>query len=129
MTIREELVSPEFYPGDGRGWPMAPHCQVIRLPWAAAVRSFALLATLALHAIHVRAATPVQAFTDNIAYNAGSVVQIKVIYANSPLSDINATVRYDGDSKAVLNQRPVANAALSSHHPAGYSPLWQIPTD
>ncbi|HLY60613.1 MAG TPA: PIG-L family deacetylase [Terriglobia bacterium] len=94
-----------------------------------AVRSFALLATLALLAVQARAATPVKAFTDNVAYNVGSVVQLKVVSADTPFVDIKATLRYAGDNKAVLSDHPVGKNDVKSHPPTGYSPLWQIPAN
>ncbi|MHB8653217.1 MAG: PIG-L family deacetylase [Terriglobia bacterium] len=131
MTNRGILVTLEVCPGNGGLRPNAPQLKVIMVFKALAVRSFALLATLAVVSVLARAATPAQAFTDNIAYNVGSVVNLKVYSApagTSSLVDIKATIRYVGDSKPVLSQLPIANAALSSLHPAGYSRLWQIPS-
>src|SRR5579859_4218116 len=132
MTNRGMLVRREVCPGDGGLRPNAPRLKVIMVFKALAVRSFALLATLAVVSVLARAATPAQAFTDNIAYNVGSVVNLKVYSApagTSSLVDIKATIRYVGDSKPVLSQHPVANAALNSSQPAGYSRLWQIPAN
>lgn len=114
-------------PGHGRGWHMIPQCGGIRLSRAVAVRSFALMATLALFTLLAPAADPVKAYTDNIAYNVGSVVYLKIVLTHSPLVDITATIRYAGDSQPVLREHHVGSDPVKSHFPAGYSPLWQIP--
>lgn len=79
-------------------------------------------------------AAPATAFTDNIAYNVGSTVQLKVVFSSPgeslPASvDIKATLRYAGDSKALLDQYPVASAiAITKDNPStGYRRLWTIP--
>ncbi|HEV2349952.1 MAG TPA: PIG-L family deacetylase [Terriglobia bacterium] len=82
-----------------------------------------------LIAVSARAQAPVKAYTDNIDYNVGSAVQLKVIFAPPGATIIKATIRYAGDTKPVLDQVPLANASASPKdaHPTGYRHLWQIP--
>lgn len=127
MTIRGEIFAPKFCTGVDRRYPSARKFQPIELLRAIIVRLFALLATLALLTVQARATDPVKAFTDNIAYNVGSLVQLKVSSANPSFLDIKAAIRYAGDNKTVFSDHPVANAALSSQSPANYTQLWQIP--
>ena len=100
------------------------------------VQLFALGITLALFIAHAAASAPLQSYTDNIGYNAGSVVQLKIVFAPSDATllatmDIQATVRYAGESTPVVDQSLFASAfAISKEKPAiGYRRLWSIPSN
>lgn len=89
---------------------------------------------MALFAEHAAASGPLQAYTDNIAYNIGSTVQLRIIFSVGESSlpatiDIKATVRYAGESAPVLRRFPFASAfAISKDKPTtGYRRLWTVP--
>jgi LmbE family N-acetylglucosaminyl deacetylase len=91
---------------------------------------------LALFAVAARAQTPIKAFTDNIDYNVGSFVQLKIIPASQdtpPLSSMNikAAIRYAGEAKPVVENvsLPSASAVSKENRSAGYHHLWQVPAD
>lgn len=104
-------------------------------PWrriAAAV----LAAALGWAAATLRAQTTAQAFTDRTTYNAGSAVQLNVLFPlpmNSlPSSmDLTATIRYAAQSGPPVGQyRLLRNFSLSQGQGStGYHALWKIPFD
>jgi LmbE family N-acetylglucosaminyl deacetylase len=102
------------------------------------VQALALAVGIALAATRARSQvtvfTPV---TDNVSYNVGSEVRVKVIlppsdhFGSAPV-DISANIRYAGEQKYledknVLIARGVTLAAKESA--TEYYPLWKIPED
>lgn len=79
--------------------------------------------------------TSLHAYTDNISYNVGSVIQLKIVFSPPgkamPASmDIKAAIRYAGETKPLLDHYPLASAFSSAHekNTTGYRRLWQIPS-
>jgi LmbE family N-acetylglucosaminyl deacetylase len=117
------------------------HC--IRRIWASTItaqsvfRAFVLAVGIALTAIGAWPQDTVKAVTDNVSYNAGSEVRLKVFLSPSehPRTtpfDISANVRYAGE-KEFLQER---NVEIGSRlNPGGketateYQTLWKIPEE
>lgn len=69
-----------------------------------------------------------QVVTDNISYNAGSTVRIRVV-PSSPEADLShlkflAALRYAGESKAIVEGAPLPAGSGSAD---SYNALWRIP--
>jgi LmbE family N-acetylglucosaminyl deacetylase len=118
-----------------RPWP--------RRIWAGTItektifRAFLLAAGIAFTAIGAWPQETLKAVTDNVSYNVGSIVRLKVILPPSEHSqpaplDISANIRYAGEEK-FLQEKNVAIASRVS--PGGketaidYSTLWKIPEE
>jgi LmbE family N-acetylglucosaminyl deacetylase len=102
-----------------------------------AFRAFVLAVGIALTAIEAWPQVTLRAVTDNVSYNVGSEVRLKVSLPPSQLSrsapfDISANIRYAGE-KEFLEKRDVQIASRVS--PGGketatdYHTLWRIPED
>jgi LmbE family N-acetylglucosaminyl deacetylase len=100
-------------------------------------RAFVLAVGIALTAISAWAQDTLKAVTDNVSYNVGSIVRLKVILPPSEHSqptpfDISANIRYAGE-KEFLEERNVEIASRLS--PGGketateYQRLWKIPEE
>ena len=84
-----------------------------------------------------------QAITDNISYNVGETVRLRVDFADPGASarlpsaysefplDLAVTIRYAGESEAVLNQVQLASSfiASKSDRSTGYREVWRIPDE
>jgi LmbE family N-acetylglucosaminyl deacetylase len=100
-------------------------------------RAFVLAVAIALTALCAWPQDTLKAVTDNVSYNAGSEVRLKIFLSPSehPRSapfDISANIRYAGE-KEFLEER---NVEIASHlNPGGketvieYRPLWKIPEE
>ena len=100
-------------------------------------RAFVLAAGIALTALCAWPQDTLKAVTDNVSYNAGSEVRLKIFLSPSehPRSapfDISANIRYAGE-KEFLEER---NVEIASHlNPGGkamateYQTLWKIPEE
>jgi len=100
-------------------------------------RAFVLAVAIALTVLAAWPQDTLKAVTDNVSYNAGSEVRLKIFLAPSdhPRSapfDISANIRYAGE-KEFLEER---NVKIASHlNPGGketateYHPLWKIPEE
>ena len=130
MTILEKPTEATSF---GRAWhahPVREKTRPGRGPRAPGpCHALILIATVALCVVSTRAAGPLQAYTDNINYNAGSVVQLKIVFAPSDKSSessltLKATIRYAGENG---HPQVVTLAHDSEKNVAGYQRLWQIP--
>ncbi len=77
-----------------------------------------------------------QAFTDLNTFNVGSQVRLKVVFPTAdkklPASlDLVATVRYAGESRAIVENQPLVTAfVIAGEEPTtGYRRLWRIPAN
>jgi LmbE family N-acetylglucosaminyl deacetylase len=100
-----------------------------------------LVMTLLLASVRAWAQAGVQAVADNISYNVGETVRLKVVFANPAASqpppliylefplDLAATIRYAGESEAVLDQVPLVSSfiASKSDFSTGYREIWRVP--
>ena len=95
----------------------------ISLEWVLAVASL-------LASARICAAAGVEAYTNQTAYDTGSVVRLKIVPADgtgsSQASAFLVTLRYAGDTTPVLDRVALSNSADSAN---GYRKLWQIPAD
>jgi len=94
------------------------------------------LVLVAVLGVSARAQSAIKAFTDNNDYNAGSVVQLKIVDASTgaplpSLINIKASIRYAGDAKPLVGQVALGSSSASpkEKHSTGYRHLWQIPVD
>jgi LmbE family N-acetylglucosaminyl deacetylase len=83
-----------------------------------------------------RAQGSATAYTDHIAYNAGSTVQLNVQFPPSMASlpsavDLAATVRYAGETAPVVSQVSLVKnfTVPESARSIGYRALWKVPSD
>jgi len=98
--------------------------------------AFVLAVGIALTAIGAWTQDTVKAVTDNVSYNVGSVVRLKVILPASAQSrsapfDISANIRYAGEEK-VLEERNVEIATRvtpGKETATEYQTLWEIPEE
>jgi LmbE family N-acetylglucosaminyl deacetylase len=105
-----------------------PHCE------RALELAFSFLLSVAFFVVSARGAATLQAYTDNIGYNAGSLVQLKILFPPSDSSmqrsvDVKASIRYAGESKPVLSEHPIIAASSRAQDKSftEYRGLWQIP--
>jgi len=103
----------------------------------------ALALAIALLLSSVRAWPQAQAVTDNISYNVGETVRLRVDFADPGASerppsaysefplDLAVTIRYAGESEAVLNQVQLASSFIApkSDRSTGYREVWKIPDE
>ena len=104
-----------------------------------------LAIALALASIRAWPQTGPQAVADNISYNIGETVHLKVVclrpeavasdhgdglHAGRPV-DLAATIRYAGEGAALLREVPLANSFVPSKFgPATeYRAIWKIPSE
>lgn len=113
--------------------PGMPVTSTLKYPPVRCVFGLVLVTLLGVTA---RAQSNIKAFTNNIDYNAGSAVQLKIVDASSgallPSSiEVKATIRYAGDKNLLRNQVAPGRASASPEgaHQSGYHLLWQIPSD
>ncbi len=99
-------------------------------------RALALAAFVLLATIPAGAEAALRAVTDNVTYNVGSVVRLKIIFTNSPAPalnslDVAATLRYAGEERPLLDQPGFVKAFLPSGRESttGYHDLWKVPPD
>jgi len=109
----------------------------------AVVRALALTAALLLACVSVWPQPGIQGVTDKISYNAGEQVRLNVLYPSPALSDrppliyvespvdLAATIRYAGESEAVVSGVTVASPFLPSEvdYTTGYREIWKTPAD
>ncbi|MGB9488533.1 MAG: PIG-L family deacetylase [Terriglobia bacterium] len=100
-------------------------------------RAFVLAVAIALTAVGAWPQDTLKAVTDNVSYNAGSEVRLKIFlspseHPGSAPFDISANIRYAGE-KEFLEER---NVDIASHlNPSGkktateYHTLWRIPEE
>src|SRR5208337_601792 len=116
---------------------------VLRRIWAgtitakSTVRAFVLAAGIALTATSAWPQDTPKVVTDNVSYNVGSIVRLKVILPPSldsrptPL-DISANIRYAGEERFLegKNVEIATRVTLSGKETAtDYRTLWKIPED
>ncbi len=102
----------------------------------AIARTMLFAAALAISATTAWPEEPVGAVTDNITYDVGAEVRLKVLFPRSPMPDkspvdITATIRYAGESKPIVGKVPIASSfiATKSDYSTGYRTLWKIPSN
>jgi LmbE family N-acetylglucosaminyl deacetylase len=75
---------------------------------------------------------PFRAVTDNLSYNVGETVRVRIFPLQSATAPANihvyATLRYAGESRPLLNRVPLPAAATSSSD-GEYRALWKIPSN
>jgi len=102
-----------------------------------------LVLAIALLLVAVRAwpQARAQAVTDNISYNVGETVRLRVVLphpasAEHPLSsdvatpiDLTATIRYAGESEPLLRDLPLTTSFVASKadYATDYREIWQVP--
>lgn len=84
---------------------------------------------------------PAEAVTDNISYNVGETVRLRVVFphpasAERPPSgdvetpmDLTARIRYAGESEPLLRDLALASSFVASQadYATGYREIWQVP--
>jgi LmbE family N-acetylglucosaminyl deacetylase len=100
-------------------------------------RAFVLAVGIALTAIEAWPQDTLKAVTDNVSYNVGSEVRLKIIlppsghYGSAPF-DISANIFYAGEEKYLLgkNVEIARSVTLGAKESAtDYHTLWKIPED
>jgi len=82
-----------------------------------------------------RGAESLQVISDQIAYNAGSAVNLEIVFPNGqevqPNSDFLITLRYVGDPKPVLDHAALGETVITtgSKYSTGFRKLWEIPAN
>ena len=103
----------------------------------AAFRVLILAAGIALTAIRAWPQEALKAVTDNVSYNVGSEVRLKIIlppsghYGSAPF-DISANIFYAGEEKYLLEKsiKIARSVTLGAKESAtDYRTLWKIPED
>jgi LmbE family N-acetylglucosaminyl deacetylase len=97
-------------------------------------KRLAFVVAILLLPVVARAQLSVLAVTNQTSYNIGSEVLMRLVPAQGTSACDNvafsATVRYEGDSKAVYTTSPSQVWTCPEGQAAGsYSPLWKIPAD
>lgn len=101
----------------------------------------ALAIALLLSSVRAWPQAPAQAVTDNISYNVGETVRLRVVLphpasAERPASggvetpvDLTATIRYAGESEPLLRDLPLASSFVASKadYTTDYREVWQVP--
>ncbi len=107
----------------------------------AIARCVALAIALALASVRAWPQAGPQAVADNISYNVGETLRLKVVFPNLAASqhppsiyiefplDLAATIHYAGESEAVLDQVPLASSFIASRsdYSTGYREVWRVP--
>ena len=96
----------------------------------AVVGGFAFASAL-LVAAFARAKAPLDAVTDNISYNVGEIVRLRVLpdgADQNPPADYFVTLRYAGESKAILEHVRLPRGSKSAND-GGFQQVWRIPAD
>ncbi|MBZ5546171.1 MAG: PIG-L family deacetylase, partial [Acidobacteriia bacterium] len=97
----------------------------------AVVGVFAFASALLVAASFARAKAPLAAVTDNISYNVGEVVRLRALPEGadqSPPADYFVTLRYAGESKALLEHVRLPDGPKPAKD-SGYREVWRIPAD
>jgi LmbE family N-acetylglucosaminyl deacetylase len=103
----------------------------------------ALASALLLTSVRAWSQAGIQAVADNISYNMGATVRLKVVYVRSEHAgpdrgdDLRAgmpvhlavTIRYAGETAALLSEVPLAGSFVpsKSSQAAEYRAIWKIP--
>jgi len=113
-------------------------------PWTARRKMgseiLALAIALLLSSVRAWPQAPAQAVTDNISYNVGETVRLRVVLphpasAEHPPSgdvespvDLTATIRYAGESEPLLRDLPLASSFVASKadYTTDYREIWQV---
>ena len=100
-----------------------------KMGWAA---SFAFLVVAFLHAaVPVWAERPVRLIADNLSYNAGDVVRLRVIPSGAEKLPAGVqyliTIRYAGDPRPVLDRAPLPSPQAKSEDDD--REVWKVPAD
>jgi len=93
--------------------------------------AFALVSTLVLAAVSARAQAAARAVTDNISYNVGEVVRLRILPDGADKgtpADYFITLRYEGESKPVIERLRLAGGSTAAND-GGYEEIWKIPAD
>jgi len=93
----------------------------------------AALAVVLLFPVLLGAAeAPFRAVTDNLSYNAGEIVRLRVIPSHAAAGRSNmsflATLRYAGEGKPILDRVPLMAPDITSADNA-YRTLWKVPSN
>jgi LmbE family N-acetylglucosaminyl deacetylase len=111
----------------------------------AVVSCVALASALLLSSVPAWAQAGIQAVADNISYNVGETVRLKVVYvrpedaapdrgddlrAGMPV-DLAVTIRYAGESAALVSEVPLAGSFVPSKSGSAteYRAIWEIPNE
>jgi LmbE family N-acetylglucosaminyl deacetylase len=101
----------------------------------------ALAIALLLSSVRAWPQAPAQAVTDNISYNVGETVRLRVVLphpasAERPASgdvetpvDLTAAIRYAGESEPLLRDLPLASSFVASKadYTTDYHEVWHVP--
>ncbi len=93
---------------------------------ARALRWSALVLVFVFPAIAAAADPQFRAVTDNISYNVGESVRVRILPGAATSVNYLATIRYAGESKPVLRRTPLVAPAGQGAGEA-YRALWKVP--
>ena len=95
-----------------------------------AARSLALATTLLLATVPAWPQAALQAVTDQISYNIGDSVRLRLVSSGGgnapPVSTLNLTIRYAGETKPLVERIPFAGGTTSPGV-EDYQEVWKIP--
>jgi len=103
-------------------------CQFIARPSRALLNLLWLTLVLWPVTASARPQSPLEAVTDNISYNIGETVRLRISSPSSqppPALDMRITLRYGGESNAILERAPLT--APKSAAGDEYREAWKVP--